>query len=103
MIAHCLTQATTLVIAYAEARHPGVRSHIGAKRSALTYVLYVLVAQIHPFALLALGMRLSGRSINILGELSAFLRPRSRAITVVFGLIFGTWFLLKALKRLDIV
>ena len=78
-------------------------AHIGPRLSALSYLLFVLIAQIPAFVLLALGMRSSTRSIAMLDSFNAFLQRRSRAITVFFGLIFGTWFLVKALKQLAII
>ena len=43
------------------------------------------------------------RSATILSRVGGWLEHRSRAIAVVLGAVFGTWFLLKALSALGLV
>lgn len=78
-------------------------AHLGLGLSALTFVLFVGLVQIVPFAILALASSSSSRSAAILEGFGAWLKRNNRAITIVFGLIFGTWFLLKSLARLGIM
>jgi len=76
---------------------------IGAALSVLVFVLFVTLAQTLPFCLLALGSSSSSRSAATLQGIGAWLQRNNRRITIIFGLIFGTWFLLKALTLLDVV
>ena len=62
-----------------------------------------VLAQIIPYAILALGASSSPRSTAILDGFNAFLQRNNRIITVLLGLIFGTWFLIKALKQLRLI
>jgi len=78
-------------------------AQIGAKLSVLTFVLFVTLAQVVPLGILALGSSSSARSAAILEGFRAWLQGNNRKITVVFGLVFGTWFLLKALSRLGVI
>lgn len=78
-------------------------AQMGATLSVLTFLLFVALAQIAPFTILALGASSSSRAAAILEGFSAWLRRNNRVITISFGLIFGTWFLLKALKQLGLI
>ncbi len=78
-------------------------THLGVGNSVLVFVLFVLLAEIAPLAILALSISPSTRSDAILQSFSAWLQRSGRAITIIFGLIFGTWFLLKALKQLGVI
>ncbi len=78
-------------------------AHLGFKLSVLTFALFVALAQGLPFAILALGSSSSGRSAAILDGLRAWLQCNSRVITIILGLVFGVWFLLKALTRLGLI
>ncbi len=70
--------------------------------SVTVFVLFVLLAEVGPLAILGLSLSSSGRSTAILEGFNTWLRRNSRAITILFGLIFGTWFLLKALMQLQV-
>ena len=76
-------------------------ARISATLAVLTFLLFVMLAHSPPLTILALAASSSQRSAAILEGLSAWLRDKSRAITIVFGLIFGTWFLIKALRELS--
>ena len=78
-------------------------AHVGPQLSVLIYVLFVALAQIIPLALLALGASSSSQSAAMLEGFSALLRRHNRTLVVLFGLIFGTWFLVKALKQLNVI
>jgi hypothetical protein len=39
----------------------------------------------------------------MLDAFSEWLRRNNRLITIVIGVVFGTWFLLKALKQLHVI
>ncbi len=78
-------------------------AHIGTKLSLLTFLLFVLLAHTAPFGILALATSSSARSTAILQALRSWLTSNSRIITIIFAVIFGTWFLLKALTRLGVI
>ncbi len=78
-------------------------AHIGVELSVLTFVLFVVLAQSAPLAILALASSSSSRSAAILEGFIAWLQRNNRMITVIFGLLFGTWFLLKALAHLGLI
>ena len=75
---------------------------LGAKISVLMFILFVLLAEIAPLAILALAAAPSSKSAAILDGFGAWIQRNNRAITIVIGLVFGTWFLLKALKQLHL-
>ena len=76
---------------------------IGATLSVLAFVLFVLLAQGGPLTILALASSFPSRSAAILDGVAALLQRYNRTITIVLGLLFGTWFLLKALARLNVI
>lgn len=75
---------------------------VGLGRSVLTFVLFVLLAHSIPLGILGLGASASPRAAGILDGMSAWLQRNNRAITLVFSVIFGVWFLIKAANRLGI-
>ena len=78
-------------------------AHIDSRLSVLTFIIFVLLAEIAPMAILALATASSSQSAAMLGAFSAWLRRNNRLITIVIGVVFGTWFLLKALKQLHVI
>ncbi len=76
---------------------------VGLGRSVLTFVLFVLLAHSIPLALLGLAASTSPRAAGILDGVSAWLKRNNRAITLVFSVIFGVWFLIKAADRLGML
>ncbi|MGH9869340.1 MAG: GAP family protein [Candidatus Polarisedimenticolia bacterium] len=78
-------------------------AHMGIKISALTFLLFVLLAQSPGLAILALATSSSSRSTAILDGVNAWLQRNNRMVTILFGVVFGTWFLLKALNRLEVI
>jgi Sap, sulfolipid-1-addressing protein len=78
-------------------------AHRDARLSALTFISFVALAEIAPLTILALAAISSSQSVAILDAFSAWLRRNNRVITVLIGVVFGTWFLLKALKQLNVI
>lgn len=78
-------------------------AQVGARLSALTFVLFVVLAEIAPLTILALAVSSSSRSAEILEGFSARLQRNNRVITILMGVVFGTWFLLKALRQLHVL
>jgi threonine/homoserine/homoserine lactone efflux protein len=78
-------------------------AHLRADLAALSFLLFVVLAQCAPLAILLLAASSSRRSSEILEGFSAWLRRNNRMITIIFGLFFGTWFLIKALTHLCLI
>ncbi len=78
-------------------------AHLGGKLSVLMFVLFVALAQSIPFAIVALASSSSSRPVAILEGFRAWLQRNKRAMGVIFGLVFGTWFLLKAFAHLGLI
>jgi hypothetical protein len=64
--------------------------------------VFVVLAQSGHFAILALGASSSSGPSAVVERLSAWLQRNNRIITIVLGVIFGTWFLFKALAGLGL-
>ena len=79
------------------------KAHLGLARSVLMFCLFVVLAAFGPLSILALALSSSGRSNARLKSINAWLMDRRRIITIVFGLVFGTWFLIKALRQLQVI
>jgi threonine/homoserine/homoserine lactone efflux protein len=79
-----------------------IESRMGVPLAVLTFLLFVVLAECVPVTILALAVSPSSRSAAILKGFGDWLRRRRRAITIVFGLVFGTWFLIKALRELSL-
>jgi hypothetical protein len=77
-------------------------AHLGTRLSLLMYVVFVVLAAIAPLTILALAISSSSRSAAMLEGFSTRLQRKNRAITILLGLVFGTWFLIKALKQLNV-
>jgi hypothetical protein len=78
-------------------------ANMGVRVSALMFVLFLLLAEIAPLTILALAASASSQSAAILEGFSAWLQRKKRAVTILLGVVFGTWFLLKALKQLAVL
>ena len=78
-------------------------AQLDARPSALIFILFVVLAEIAPLIILVLAVISSSQSAAILDAFSAWLRRNNRVITIVIGVVFGTWFLLKALKQLHVI
>ena len=76
---------------------------VDARLSVLTFIIFVVLAEIGPLTILALAAIPSSQSAATLDAFSDWLRRNNRLITIVIGVVFGTWFLLKALKQLHAI
>jgi threonine/homoserine/homoserine lactone efflux protein len=76
---------------------------LGQPGAAFAYLAFVVLAQGIHLAILGFAMVAPVRSAASLGRLAAFLRDSSRPIMIVFGVVFGTWFLFKALQGFGLV
>jgi hypothetical protein len=78
-------------------------ANMGVWVSALMFALFVVLAEIAPLTILALAASASSQSTAVLEGFSAWLQRKKRAVTILLGVVFGTWFLVKALKQLGVL
>ena len=76
---------------------------LGRSASIATFLAFVVLV-IAP-QLLALGLAVVAptRSSSLLDDVADWLQRNNRAIVVVVSLVFGTWFLAKALTGLGVI
>ena len=70
--------------------------------AVVTYVAFVLLAQSLVLVVVAVAVVAPRRSDAFLTRVSDWMERHNRAIVVVVGLVFGSWFLLKALDGLGL-
>ena len=75
-------------------------AHLAPAAWAGTYVVYVLLAQSVVIGVLAYAAVAPRSSAATLAAFTRWLERNNRAIVIVLGLVFGTWFLYKALVGL---
>jgi hypothetical protein len=78
-------------------------AQVGARLSVFSFILFVVLGEIAPLTILILAASPSSQSAAVLDSFSVWLRRNNRAITIVVGIAFGTWFLIKALKQLHVI
>jgi hypothetical protein len=77
-------------------------AEVSGSVAVATYVAFVLLAQSLVVAVVAVAIVVPRRSDMFLARVSDWLERYDRAIVVVVGLVFGTWFLFKALDGLSL-
>jgi hypothetical protein len=70
---------------------------LGLTEAVIAFLLFVAAAESIHLAILAVALAAPAHADAMLGRFSEFLKRQNRAIMIVLGLVFGTWFLLKAL------
>ena len=78
-------------------------AELGRAAGIGTFVAFVVLAQSGHLAILTLAAAGSQRSAAVLGGFSEWLRRNSRVVAIVLGVVFGTWFLGKALSGFGIL
>jgi hypothetical protein len=78
-------------------------AHVDARLSILTFLLFVALAQSVQLTILVFATSSLSWSAEVLDRFAAWLRRYSRVITVGLSVIFGTWFLFKALAKLGVI
>ena len=76
---------------------------LGRAASVALFLLFVALAEAIPIALVAYAALAPGPSQALLERVSAWLERHNRVIVIVLGLVFGVWFLLKALSGLGVL
>jgi len=70
--------------------------------AVVTYIAFVLLAQSLVLAVIAVAIVVPRRSDAFLARVSDWLERYDRGIVVVVGVVFGSWFLFKALDGLGL-
>ena len=78
-------------------------AHLGRVTSVLTFVAFVALALSGNLAVLAFAAASPDRSATALERFADWLQRNNRIITIALGVLFGTWFLVKALSGLGFI
>ncbi len=76
---------------------------LGQGSAVLTYLAFVLLAMSIHLGIVGMAYAAPARAEVVLARFTSSLTRHSRAITIVLGAVFGTWFLVKALDGLGII
>jgi hypothetical protein len=76
---------------------------LGRGASIALFLLFVALAEAIPIAIVAYAGLAPSSSQALLGKVSVWLEKNNRVIVVVLGLVFGVWFLVKALQGLGVI
>lgn len=76
---------------------------LGQGAAILTFLLFVALTESIHLAVLAIAYALPDRSAALLDRITGLLKTYNRAIMIVLGVVFGTWFMVKALGGLGIL
>ncbi len=76
---------------------------LGQVAAAGTYLVFVAGALAIHLAVVGVAYLAPSRADAVLGRASAGLERHNRTIMIVLGLVFGTWFLLKAFDGLGVI
>ena len=71
--------------------------------SIVTYLLFVVLAQSLLLAILVAAFAMPNRADAILDRVAGLLERYNRLLVITLGLVFGTWFLVKALDGLGVL
>ena len=71
--------------------------------SIVTFLVFVALTEIVHLVVLAVAFLAPGRAAARLEGASAWLSARNRTIVIVLGVVFGVWFLAKALRGFGIL
>jgi hypothetical protein len=75
----------------------------GSATSVALFLLFVVLAEAVPIAFVSYAALAPSSSRLLLERVSAWLGKNNRVIVIVLGLVFGAWFLLKALQGLGML
>ena len=76
---------------------------LGQPGATLTFVAFVILAASIHLAVVGLAYAVPSRSGPVLASAAELLQRYNRAIMIVFGVVFGSWFLLKALAGFGVL
>jgi len=75
---------------------------LGSAAAIGIFILFVVLTESIHLILLVIAFALPERSAGVLDSVNATLKKYNRVIMIVLGLVFGTWFLIKALSGLGL-
>jgi hypothetical protein len=75
----------------------------GKAASIALFVVFVALVEAIPIGVVVYAAAAPGTSHALLDRMSAWLERNNRTILIVLGLVFGAWFLLKALQGLGLL
>jgi hypothetical protein len=76
---------------------------LGGAASIALFLLFVALAEAIPIAVVAYAALAPDSSQALLARASGWLERNNRVIVIVLGLVFGVWFLLKALQGFGVL
>jgi hypothetical protein len=71
--------------------------------AVLTFLVFVILTESIHLLVVGIAYALPDRSAALLDRIKGFMETYNRAIMIVLGLVFGTWFMVKALGGLGIL
>ncbi|HYO43436.1 MAG TPA: GAP family protein [Candidatus Limnocylindrales bacterium] len=76
---------------------------LGQGAAIATYLVFVLLAGSINLVVVGLAFAMPARSASMVDAIATFMARHSRVLMMVLGLVFGSWFLLKALRGLGLL
>ena len=76
---------------------------VGRHASVATLLAFVVLVVAPPLLALGLAVVAPARSSSLLGAVADWLQRNNRIIVIAVSLVFGTWFLAKALRGLVVI
>jgi hypothetical protein len=76
---------------------------LGRAANLVTYLLFVLLVVSPHLVIVGVALIMPGRSKALLNPTLRWLQDNNRVIMIVLGLVFGTWFLSKALSGMGVL
>jgi hypothetical protein len=76
---------------------------VGQGEAIAVFLVFVLLAESTHLVFVGLTFAMPGRSAAMLAAIGAFMTRHNRVLMIVLGLVFGCWFLLKALRGLGLL
>jgi hypothetical protein len=76
---------------------------LSLEASILVFLVFVALTESIHLAVLGIAYALPDRSADLLDRFTGFMETHNRMIMIVLGVVFGTWFLVKALGGLGLL
>jgi hypothetical protein len=76
---------------------------LGQPGATISFVLFVVLAESIHLALIGISFAMPSKSEVVLDSTSQWLSSHNRTIMIVFGSVFGTWFMVKALNGFGVI
>ena len=76
---------------------------LGQGGAIAAFLVFVLLAESIHLVIVGLAFAMPARSASMLDAIGSFMTRNNRALMIVLGLVFGSWFLVKALRGLGLL